>query len=461
MPVRLEVGYFNTVILVAGASTPGSGGPDSDLATGPWYVEESRIKGEFNGKSVDFGVQAHITDENYKTQYNENTLIYSGIYNKNTGTNETNQFIAGEDITRSVDPKHGSIQKLYAEDNDLNIFQERKVNRALIDKDAIYTATGSQLLATSRSVIGQINPYLGQFGISKFPESHAYNNGRQYFVDKEKGSILRLSRDGITEISQYGIKDFAKDVLKPADFVRGMFDEDNNEYIVCVGTRNDTDDIIVGTKTDSTTELEVQNKYATIGFKEDNNSFSSFYTYKPYFGFNYKNDFYTFNEIDLWKHQSTNVKRASFYGSLQNPAYIELVINDATDQVKNFLSLNYEGSTGWSAEEINCGFVENTGYEKKLEAAYLIPHEGILIDSEEGGKINAGFVKKENEFFAPIRAVENDFYNDATFGYNAGIKGHYINLKLKYWNPNEAVASSVKSNSEIFTVSIEASPSSK
>jgi len=70
------------------------------------------------------------------------------------------------------------------------------------------------------------------------------------------------------------------------------------------------------------------------------------------------------------------------------------------------------------------------------------------------------FIKRENEFFAPIRAVENDFYNDATFGYNAGIKGHYINLKLKYWNPNEAVASSVKSNSEIFTVSIEASPSS-
>ena len=47
-----------------------------------------------------------------------------------------------DDIVKSVDPANGSIQKLYAEDTNLNIFQELKISRALIDKDAIYSAEG-------------------------------------------------------------------------------------------------------------------------------------------------------------------------------------------------------------------------------------------------------------------------------------------------------------------------------
>ena len=66
-------------------------------------------------------------------------MIYSGIFNSRTGINDTNVFSVGEDITRSVDPANGSIQRLYAEDTNLIIFQENKVSRAPIDKDIIYT----------------------------------------------------------------------------------------------------------------------------------------------------------------------------------------------------------------------------------------------------------------------------------------------------------------------------------
>ena len=45
-----------------------------------------------------------------------NSLIYSGIFNSRTGINQTNQFSVAEEITRSVDPISGSIQKLFAED---------------------------------------------------------------------------------------------------------------------------------------------------------------------------------------------------------------------------------------------------------------------------------------------------------------------------------------------------------
>jgi hypothetical protein len=153
----IEVKYFNTFLIkkikdivtaspqptAPYANVPGGYTP---VAADDWYVEESRIRGGYNNTTVDFGVKAYLDEENTKQQHRFNTLIYSGIFNSRTGVNNTNQFSVGEDITRSTDPANGSIQKLYAEDTNLIIFQEDKVSRALIDKDAIYSAEGNDSL---------------------------------------------------------------------------------------------------------------------------------------------------------------------------------------------------------------------------------------------------------------------------------------------------------------------------
>jgi len=65
----------------------------------------------------------------------------------------------------------------------------------------------------SNVVIGQIVPYLGEYGISKNPESFATYGFQKYFADANRGIIGRLSRDGITEISNYGMKDYFRDSL--------------------------------------------------------------------------------------------------------------------------------------------------------------------------------------------------------------------------------------------------------
>ena len=94
------------------------------------------------------------------------------------------------------------------------IFQEDKVSRALIDKDAIYSAEGvGTPVSSTKLVIGQITPYVGEYGISKSPESFAYFGYRRYFTDKNRNAVMRLSNDGLTEISQYGLKDFFRDKL--------------------------------------------------------------------------------------------------------------------------------------------------------------------------------------------------------------------------------------------------------
>ena len=202
-----------------------------------WFIEESRIRGGYNNTQTDLGVKAYIVEDEPNQQHRFNSLIYSGIYNSRTGVNNTNQFSVAKDITKSLDPANGSIQKLFSEDTNMTVFQESKVSRALIDKDAIYTAEGSPMQTSSNLVIGQITPYLGEYGISRNPESFAYYGFQKYFTDKDRGVVLRLSRDGITEISNYGMVDYFRDNLKSIN--------ENNFWIIPTGLgtlTNGTDD---------------------------------------------------------------------------------------------------------------------------------------------------------------------------------------------------------------------------
>ena len=215
-------------------------GTDIQVAKNEWYVEESRIKGGFNEKSVDFGAKAYVVDKKYKRNHRENAMIYSGIFNSRTRVNNTNQFSISENITKAVDIANGSIQKLYAEDTNLIIFKENKVNRALIDKDAIFTAEGEGLSTTAKVVIGQITPYVGEFGIGTNPESFASYGFRKYFVDKDRGAVLRLSRDGITEISSYGMRDFFRDNLKNSSKAYGMYDMHAGKYVLSLNLPSST-----------------------------------------------------------------------------------------------------------------------------------------------------------------------------------------------------------------------------
>ena len=237
MSVTKEITYFNSFLVKKVVEDNGSGkagkatwpslpwdpvgyptfpllaSNDTNINQFNWYVEEARIRGGYNNTIVDLGVKAFITETEDTELTLSNGLIYSGLYNSRTGVNETNVFSTGENITKEVDPRYGSIQKLYTTDTNLIIFQEDKVSNALIDKDAIYTADGNPALTASQLVLGQINQYSGEYGISENPESFAFKGYRMYFSDKNRGAIMRLSRDGLTEISKYGMRDYFRDTL--------------------------------------------------------------------------------------------------------------------------------------------------------------------------------------------------------------------------------------------------------
>jgi len=197
-----------------------------------FYVEESRIEGGFNNTSMELGVRAYLDEDDPIQQHRSNTLIYSGIYNSRTGLNRTNEFPIGTSITRSANPQYNSIQKIYAEENNLVVLQEDKCSRCLIDKNAIYNAEGGGSVTTTDQVLGEIVPYTGEYGISRNPESFAIYAYRKYFVDRHRNCVIRLSNDGITEISEYGMRDYFRDQLTPLN------DDYTNQYTKKLSTVN-------------------------------------------------------------------------------------------------------------------------------------------------------------------------------------------------------------------------------
>lgn len=408
-----------------------------------WYIEESRIKGGYNNTSTDYGVNAHLVEEEPRLQRRGNSMIYSGIFNSRTGINQTNVFSVGENITKSVDPRYGTIQKLYAEDSRLIIFQEEKVNSALIDKDAIYTAEGGNISTLANIVIGNIVPYAGEYGISTNPESFAVYGYRKYFADKNKSAILRLSADGITEISSYGMKDWFRDNLAEIGAegkIVGGWDIHNKQYVLSL-QNNSTDynqTLVYDEAVLGWTTFMPWGTGATGTANDYVSSISSL-----------RNVFYTTRKNSLYQHYSNIVPYNNFYGQ-QNEASIEFVFNGNPSTVKNFRTVNYEGSNNWKMSYLRTEYEQTKEVPSYINGAYTIP------DVQTPQQL--GFWEKEGKYFANIigdgvNSTGADAYKgrviiDDSQGQSAksGVKGFTANVKFVADNTQVAELFAVSSN---------------
>ena len=407
-----------------------------------WYIEEARIRGGYNNTSVDFGVKAYIVEDTFKQQHRISSLIYSGIFNSRTGVNNTNQFSVGQDITRSADPANGSIQKLYAEDTNLIIFQEDKVSRALIDKDAIYSAEGNASITSSLQVIGQIVAYAGEYGISTNPESFAVYGYRKYFTDKKRGCVLRLSADGITEISSYGMHDFFRDELANATKIIGGWNSHTKDYVLSIQGTEVGDPL--------PTDPVTYEGYKTITFDEGVLGWTSFSSYKPSYVFSLSNVFYTFNQdIDvnnnlgrLYQHYLGNY--GQFYGTTYN-SDVTIVLNSNPSVVKNFKTINYEGGLGWELESMVA-----SSSDKTLPIGKYVFQDNLA--SLETQIWSNTFKKKEDKYFANLINNSPAVNGEILYGADmSGIKGFYSTVKMSISAITQFDTSAIKK--ELFSVS--------
>jgi len=365
----------------------GNNSADQSLYTSQWYIEEARIKGGFNNTITDLGVNAHAVEEEPQLQRRGNAMIYSGIYNSRTGVNQTNVFSVADNITKAVDPRYGSIQKLYAEDTRLIIFQEQKVSSALIDKDAIYTAEGGNLTTLANIVIGSIIPYAGEYGIATNPESFAVYGYRKYFADRNKNAILRLSADGITEISSYGMKDWFRDNLATVGVtgkIQGGWDMHNKQYVVSL--QNNTLNFNQTLTYDEAVRGWTSFMPWGIGASGSSNDFVSTTS-------SLRNSFFTTRQDSFYRHYSNSVPYNNFYQE-QGTASIDFIFNADPSVVKNFRTVNYEGSDNWRMDYLMTEYESTEPIASYVNGSYLLPN----VQTPQ----YLGFWEKEGKYFANV-----------------------------------------------------------
>ena len=215
---------------------------DPVMKTGlSWYncfsfgngIESDRVLDDYNEMQINNGAKASsTTEEPYEEEHRKSGLIFSGLYNSNSGVNNLNQFIMAEKITKDLNPTYGSIQKLFSRNTDLVTFCEDRVVKILSNKDAVFNADGNPQLTANINVLGQTVPFVGDYGISQNPESFAQESYRAYFTDKNRGAVLRLSKDGLTPISDHGMHDWFRDNLTEAGVILGTYDNFKQNYNV-------------------------------------------------------------------------------------------------------------------------------------------------------------------------------------------------------------------------------------
>jgi hypothetical protein len=292
-------------------------------------VESDRIRDDFNAPTIGKGVRVStVFEDNYGEERVKSGLIFSGLYNGKNGINRLNQFIIAENITEEANPIYGNIQKLNTRDTDLTLLCDDAILKVPARKDLLFQADGNPQVTSTDRFLGTIIPYQGNYGC-QHPESFADHIYRAYFVDRTRGKVLRLGGDGITEISNYGMKDYFKDKLvAETGYMFGSYDENKDKYNI---------------------SLPVEN--TVVSFSEGVNGWPtrlSFHEMES--GISLNNIYYTFKDGKIFSHD--NETRNTFYGTKTDPE-VTFYLNGNPGNAKNFRTLNYQGDSGWTATNIS------------------------------------------------------------------------------------------------------------
>jgi hypothetical protein len=197
-------------------------------------LESDRIKDDFIAPELQMSPRVNAAVEEYKQRLSENAICYSGIYGINTGVNRLNEFNLSVANFKYLDKEFGSIQKLYARDTDMLVFQENKVSQVLYGKNIIHDAAGGGQVSTIADVLGNQVAYPGEWGISRNPESFAEWGQEVYFTDSRRGSVLQMLGNQINPISSNGMTDYFRDMMltSPNTQKLGGYDPHTRKYVL-------------------------------------------------------------------------------------------------------------------------------------------------------------------------------------------------------------------------------------
>jgi hypothetical protein len=316
----------NSTNVVVGTITE-VGGVDYQVVSGTLKLQEILPIGnqgiidynfsDYYPSKVNGNGRAFIVDVNAKQIYNPVLIRNSQTFQFGTNINGINRFY-GVNFDQ-YDRNLGDIMKLYVEGRILWVFQKFDTGNVPILQQMIQDTADNPLSAQSTKILNNIQyPFKGKFGIGDLPESFAYYNYAIYFVDNNKNAVIRISQDGIINISH----NFEMDAYFVAQLkafqtnlnngngasgqpylgnptVYGCFDYYTKKYIIGLEAIN---------RYDGSGNLIFSQPASTLTFNEvrdDKEGFESFVSFNPENMVSLGTLLCSFNEGQLWSHDNT------------------------------------------------------------------------------------------------------------------------------------------------------------
>ena len=213
--------------------------------------------------------------------------------------------------------------------------------------------------------------------------------------------------DGLTPISDAGMRDWFRDKLK-SDYYRivGSYDKTKNDYNLTFDSGYDFDYV----EDDFNTSKNVYknaDQSITVTYKENVKGWSSFKGFIQESGVIVNNEYITFRDGKAF-HHNENVGACHFYGtndSTTRIASVNAIFNDAPLSIKNFNTLNYVGDFKGDNSRVpawTCNRLETERGEGRILSTPFDTNS--VIDNPNVNQ----FVKKEEKAFAYIQHMHSE-----------------------------------------------------
>lgn len=284
---------------------------------------------EYEPSALDSNGRAFIVDENAAETYNPTLVRHSLAFQFGTNINGLNRFYFEnfDEYNRA----YGDIKKLDTYQSYMKVGQTLRIGNVPVFLQMVNDQQQDNLLATSSRLLNKIFYYDGDFGVGNTPESWARNNFAVYFTSDIRGSVCRLSQDGITPLSiLYNINSFATSRLplrKGNSKVYGVFNADANRYEFAM-------------------EASGEDPAFTMAFDEKGNAFEGERSYQPEMWCCLGTLLISFKDGQLYTHDSTIYNE--FYG-VKYASRIRGVFNDQPLVKKVFHAIGHRALSKWTS----------------------------------------------------------------------------------------------------------------
>ena len=226
-------------------------------------VESFRVKDAVNTNYLNIDLKPTSTSiEKYREIRRFSDLTYGEGYIESTNMNGINVFNASQANFKELEKQNGSIQFLKTRDRNIVVIQEDKAGYVIFGRDLLTMADGGTVLSGTPEILGEYVPYQGEHGCGKNPESITCDAYRLYYVNPRKGTPIRLSIDGVTEIN-YGMVSYFRDMFinNPSSKKLGGYDPYHKKFVL---TAEDEDAVIYNLSCGNTITKEITEEFQYV-----------------------------------------------------------------------------------------------------------------------------------------------------------------------------------------------------